>query len=61
MVAHGAHADDLPPGDAGLPEIRRRVIQYYHEHYEYPIDELEKLRFREADASAVVEGPLPLM
>ncbi len=33
MVGHGAHADDLPPDDAGLLEIADRVRRHYGDMY----------------------------
>jgi hypothetical protein len=60
-ICHGVHANDLPPGQAGLDEVRRRVIAAYHEQYGYPLEQLAKLRVREADPSWIVEGPLPFL
>lgn len=34
MIGQGAHADDLPPDDAGIVEIADRVRQHYGKMYD---------------------------
>jgi hypothetical protein len=59
-INHGAHADELPEGDAGKQEIAERLRKHYAELYEDPGAAWAELTVEELPPEDAVSGSPPL-
>jgi hypothetical protein len=60
MVGHGAHAEDLPEGEAGIQEMAARIAKHYGTMYGDPAATWRLLRLWEHNLAGETVGAIEI-